>query len=127
MQVLWHGWCRGYYHSQQEYSGLIALYPYAHLYKIVLIVSFWRVIAQRLIMMQHMASWIHLHFEEPILSQLETTTVECAIVGGEPVEVLNLTLWRNKELLAHTNGRNLSAIIIIISSIFEIIFLFSYS
>ena len=29
-------------------------------------------------------------------------------MGGEPVEAISLTLWRNGELLAHVNGRHLS-------------------
>ena len=29
-------------------------------------------------------------------------------MGGEPVEAINLTLWRNEELLAHVNGSHLS-------------------
>ena len=49
-----------------------------------------------------------LHFGEPILTGFETTTVECTAVGGEPVEAINLTLWRNGELLAHVNGSHLS-------------------
>ena len=49
-----------------------------------------------------------LHFGEPLLTVFETTTVECTAVGGEPVEAINLTLWRNEELLAHVNGRPLS-------------------
>ena len=49
-----------------------------------------------------------LHFGEPILTGFETTTVECSAVGGEPVEAINLTLWRNEELLAHDNGSHLS-------------------
>ena len=49
-----------------------------------------------------------LHFGEPILTGFETTTVECSAVGGEPVEAINLTLWRNGELLAHVIGSHLS-------------------
>ena len=36
------------------------------------------------------------------------STVECIAVGGEPPDVFNLTLWRNGQLLAHTNGDHLS-------------------
>ena len=51
---------------------------------------------------------VMLHFGEPILTGFETTTMECTTVGGEPVEAINLTLWRNGELLAHVNGSHLS-------------------
>ena len=53
-------------------------------------------------------SLVMLHFGKPILTGFETTTVECTAVGSEPVEAINLTLWRNGELLAHVNGSHLS-------------------
>lgn len=51
-----------------------------------------------------------MNFEAPILSGMETTTVECTAVGGEGAEAFNLTLWWNGELLASTNGRHLSRV-----------------
>lgn len=50
-------------------------------------------------------SSVHLNF---IKSTVETTTVECTAIGGESVELFNLTLWRNDQLLAQVNGDYLS-------------------
>ena len=47
-----------------------------------------------------------IHFESPILTGQETTTVRCTAVGGGPLEAF--TLWRNEELIARGNGRSLS-------------------
>ena len=51
-------------------------------------------------------SSVVIHFEPPILTGLETTTVRCTAVGGGPLEAF--TLWRNEELIARGNGRSLS-------------------
>lgn len=53
-------------------------------------------------------SSVLLHFREPVLTELESTVVECTAVGGDPPEAINLTLWWNEELVAHVNGSHLS-------------------
>ena len=45
---------------------------------------------------------VDLDFAESILTELETTTVECTVRGGSGNT--DLTLWRNDELLAQVNG-----------------------
>ena len=50
-------------------------------------------------------SGVSLHSEEVGVG---VSTVECIAVGGEPPDAFNLTLWRNGQLLAHTNGDHLS-------------------
>ena len=47
---------------------------------------------------------MYLQFEESILTELESTIVQCTAVGGESPELFNLTLWRNHQLLAQVNG-----------------------
>ena len=50
-------------------------------------------------------SSVLLHFEDPVLTELDSTVVECTAVGGE---FFNLTLWWNEELVASVNGRHIS-------------------
>ena len=51
---------------------------------------------------------MYLQFEESVLTELESTIVQCTAVGGESPELFNLTLWRNHQLLAQVNGSYLN-------------------
>ena len=82
--------CRNYYYYIED-----------EFFRLPLKVTFWSVIRP--------PSSVLLDIGDPVLTELESTAVECTAVdmGGEPTEAF-LTLWWNEELIAHVNGSHLS-------------------